>query len=158
MVSIASSSRSTARTGRASGRAQDPVLARRLAESFGARLKGIRRERGWKQDAFAKALGVSRTTASNIERGAQRIFLDQAYRAAGILGVPISALLPPVDPLNDMMVVHAAADAPLTRAEAKTVARAVEDVLREFSRGRNRRSQSHRPEMLERAGKRHQKS
>lgn len=111
-------------------RAQDAALARRVARAFGVQLKRVRRERGWKQDAFAEALGVSRTTASNIERGEQRIFLDQVYRAASILRVPIDDLLPSAHVVTEDTVVHAAADAPLTRTEAHTLARTVEDVQR----------------------------
>jgi transcriptional regulator with XRE-family HTH domain len=51
-----------------------------------------------KQEVFAAAMGVSRTTVSNIECGRQRVFLDQVYRAASILGLPVADLLPPLDP------------------------------------------------------------
>ncbi len=52
---------------------------------------------------------------SNIERGAQRIFVDQLYRAAAILRVDIRDLLPPVETIvQDEATVHAAADDPLT--------------------------------------------
>lgn len=109
---------------------QDALFARRVAKAFGERLKQVRRERGWKQDAFAAALGVSRTTASNIERGSQRIFLDQLLRAATILGVSVDSLVPPTHLGFDGAVLHTAADAPLTRVAARSVARTVQDVLR----------------------------
>jgi len=120
------------RLSRAARAGIEASLPRRVAKAFGAQLQRIRRDRGWKQDAFAAAMGVSRTTASNIERGAQRIFLDQVYRAAAIFGVPIDALLPPAHLFAADVVVHAAADDPLSRTEARTLAKTVEEVLREI--------------------------
>ena len=85
------------------------------------------------RDAFAKAMGVSRTTASNIERGHQRLFLDQVYRAAEILGVAIEVLLPAQQPSEQRPVVHAAADDPLSRDGARQVA----EVARELVAGQS---------------------
>jgi transcriptional regulator with XRE-family HTH domain len=85
-----------------------------VSKGVGETLQSVRRRQGWKQDAFADALGLSRTTASNIERGAQRIYVDQLYRAAAILQVPVHDLLPPLDELlQDEVIVHPA-DEPLT--------------------------------------------
>jgi transcriptional regulator with XRE-family HTH domain len=85
-----------------------------VSKGVGETLQSVRRRQGWKQDAFADALGISRTTASNIERGAQRIYVDQLYRAAAILQVPVHDLLPPLDELlQDEVIVHPA-DEPLT--------------------------------------------
>ncbi len=103
-------------------------MARRLAEAFGARLQEVRRECRWKQAAFADAMGVSRTTASNIERGRQRIFLDQVYRAAEILGVPVERLLPPAHLLATNTILHVAVDDPLPRAAARTLAEVVREL------------------------------
>ena len=97
-------------------------MARRVAREVGQRLKAARRERRVAQDAFAEAMGVSRTTASNIERGQQRVFLDQIYRAAEILGVTIDVLLPAHQPSAQRMVVHAASDDPLPPGAARQVA------------------------------------
>lgn len=113
-------------------RIDDPVV-QQVAKAFGSQLQRTRRARGWKQDAFAKAFGVSRTTVSNIERGAQRIFLDQVYRAASILGVPVDTLLPQAHLIVSDPIMHAAADAPITRSMARTLARTVEEVIREVS-------------------------
>jgi transcriptional regulator with XRE-family HTH domain len=78
------------------------------------------------QDAFAELLGVSRTTASNIERGVQRVFLDQVYKAAEILKVPLSELLP-AGMEATIGSVRAAADDPLT----PTQERRIEEIVRE---------------------------
>ncbi len=105
-----------------------PEMARRVAREVGQLLKTVRRERRVAQDAFAKEMGVSRTTASNIERGRQRLFLDQIYRAAEILGVSINALLPLQELLVRDIVVHAASDDPLPPDAARQVAAVVREL------------------------------
>jgi transcriptional regulator with XRE-family HTH domain len=47
------------------------------------------------QEAFAKAVGLSRTSITNIERGRQPISLHTLYFMADILGVEPADLLPP---------------------------------------------------------------
>jgi len=108
-------------------------MARGVAREVGKRLKAVRRERRVAQDAFAKAMGVSRTTASNIERGQQRLFLDQVYRAAEILSVSIDKLLPVRHPDGPGIVVHAASDDPLPPDAARQVA----EVARELEAGQS---------------------
>jgi len=53
------------------------------------------------QEAFAKAVGLSRTSITNIERGRQPISLHTLYFMADILGVEPADLLPPA-PTNTM--------------------------------------------------------
>ena len=100
--------------------------ARQVAKEFGRRLKAMRSER-MGQEAFADALGVSRTTVSNIERGKQRVFLDQAYRAAEILAVPIGKLLPPPETFVQV-VVHTVADDPLPAAKERRLEKLVREM------------------------------
>lgn len=125
---------------RARSTSRTPEMARQVAREVGIRLKAVRRERRIAQDAFAEAMGVSRTTASNIERGHQRLFLDQIYRAAEILGVPIELLLPAQQPSEQRPVVHAAADDPLSRDGARQVA----EVARELVAGQSTKRRSTR--------------
>lgn len=106
-----------------------PEMARRVAREVGQRIQTARRDRRIAQDAFAKAMGVSRTTASNIERGHQRLFLDQVYRAAEILGVAMEVLLPLQQTSEQRPVVHAAADDPLSRDEARQVAEVAQELV-----------------------------
>ena len=117
-----------------------PEIARRVAREVGQRLQTARRDRRIAQDAFAKAMGISRTTASNIERGHQRLFLDQVYRAAEILGVAIEVLLPAQQPSEQRPVVHAAADDPLSRDGERQVA----EVARELVAGQSTRRRTTR--------------
>ena|ERR1041384_4138759 len=105
----------------ARSKSRTPEMALRIAREVGHLLKAARREKRVAQDAFAKAMGVSRTTASNIERGRQRLFLDQIYRAAEILGIDVEALLPAHQPSAEGMVVHVASDDPLPPEAARQV-------------------------------------
>ena len=47
------------------------------------------------QEAFAKAVGLSRTSITNIESGRQPVSLHTLYSMADILGIEVSDLVPP---------------------------------------------------------------
>jgi transcriptional regulator with XRE-family HTH domain len=47
------------------------------------------------QEEFAKAVGLSRTSITNIERGRQPVSLHTLYSMADILGIEAVDLLPP---------------------------------------------------------------
>lgn len=64
----------------------------------GVRLQRARKERGITQEELAKRLGLPRPSYANIESGRQRVPLDVVWRAAVVLGVPITALVP--EPLS----------------------------------------------------------
>jgi transcriptional regulator with XRE-family HTH domain len=60
----------------------------------GVRLQRTRKERGITQEELAKRLGLPRPSYANIESGRQRVPLDVVWRAAVVLGVSITALVP----------------------------------------------------------------
>src|SRR5713226_3804317 len=66
-----------------------------ICKRFGKLLAGRRTEAGMSQEAFAKAVGLSRTSITNIERGRQPVSLHTLYFMADILGVEAVDLLPP---------------------------------------------------------------
>jgi transcriptional regulator with XRE-family HTH domain len=66
-----------------------------ICKRFGKLLAGRRTESGMSQEAFAKAVGLSRTSITNIEGGRQPISLHTLYFMADILGVEPADLLPP---------------------------------------------------------------
>ena len=66
-----------------------------ICKRFGKLLAGRRTESGMSQEAFAKAVGLSRTSITNIEGGRQPISLHTLYSMADILGVEPADLLPP---------------------------------------------------------------
>jgi transcriptional regulator with XRE-family HTH domain len=76
--------------------APDLQTTKPLQQSFGRLLRKERKAAGKGQKALAGALRVTRTTVSNIERGQQRVYLDQLFEAARFLGISPEKLLPPL--------------------------------------------------------------
>jgi transcriptional regulator with XRE-family HTH domain len=66
-----------------------------LYAEFGRRVKQLRERQGLTQVRLAEALGMSRTSITNIEVGRQRVLLHQLLRLAEILKVHPVDLLPP---------------------------------------------------------------
>jgi transcriptional regulator with XRE-family HTH domain len=59
---------------------------------FGDRVRELRRDRGFSQEAFADECGLHRTYMSGIERGLRNVSLENIARIANALGVPIGDL------------------------------------------------------------------
>lgn len=76
----------------------------RIQEGFGERLKAARGNTP--QTVLAEALGVTRSSISNIENGRHRVFLDQVYAAARTLDVDLATLLPPLNAVSDSPAIH----------------------------------------------------
>lgn len=116
-----------------------PEFARRVAREFGRKLKAHRKSRRMAQDTFAKGMRISRTTASYIEQGHQRVFLDQVYQAASVLGIRVDDLLPERQLLTDEANVHAPVDDPLTARAVRQVAAVVKELELHQSKSRKPR-------------------
>ena len=56
------------------------------------RIEQLRRERGLSQEAFAKAIRVSRQTVSSIENGRYNPSLDLAFTIADFFGLSIEEI------------------------------------------------------------------
>lgn len=59
---------------------------------FGDRVRELRKERGFSQEAFADECELHRTYMSGIERGLRNVSLENIARIANALGVPIGDL------------------------------------------------------------------
>lgn len=104
--------------------ADSVALSKRVQREFGERLRLARRNchRGRvDQSALAKALDVSRTSISNIERGQHRVFLDQVYAAAHALDISVGELLPPLVEVMPNAVMVTAPSASVTAQSVQTV-------------------------------------
>jgi transcriptional regulator with XRE-family HTH domain len=88
-----------------------------ICKRFGHLLARRRTEARMSQEAFAKAVGLSRTSITNIERGRQPISLHTLYTMADILGVDAGDLLPPAvkDPVA--IALHQKSEGKLTNQE-----------------------------------------
>jgi transcriptional regulator with XRE-family HTH domain len=64
-----------------------------LSRLVGERLRAARHERGLSLGALAAAAAVGKGSLSEIENGARNPTLGTLYALAGVLGVPLSALL-----------------------------------------------------------------
>src|SRR6267142_2329615 len=115
-----------------------PVTAidrrREVLKQFGRRLKAAREARDVKQQSLSDALLLSRTTVSNLERGTQRVFLDQVYDCAIILGADLNDLLPPVADVKSKPAVTTSPDDPLTRDAQDMAVAMIENIKSEFGR------------------------
>lgn len=105
-----------------------------VLKQFGRRLKAAREARHEKQQSLAHALRLSRTTVSNLERGIQRVFLDQVYDCAIVLGADLNELLPGVADVRSKPGVTTSPDDPLTRAAQDTAVAVIETIKSELGR------------------------
>ncbi len=60
----------------------------------GQKMRKLRMERRLSQKDLAQAIGLSRTSVVNIERGRQKILLHTLYDIADVFEVPVTELLP----------------------------------------------------------------
>lgn len=67
--------------------------AQHARQTFGLRLRELRRARGLSQESLAGLASLDRTYVSSCERGRRNISLENIYRLAAALGVEPSELL-----------------------------------------------------------------
>lgn len=79
----------------ASGRACNDEDVPRFYEELGRRIREARTRKGLTQNDLGQAIGLSRASVANIERGYQQISLHHLTLAADALEVQIQDLLPP---------------------------------------------------------------
>jgi transcriptional regulator with XRE-family HTH domain len=63
-----------------------------LREHFAARVRQLRTDRGFSQEAFADRCGLHRTYIGSIERAERNVSIDNIERIAEALGVDPSSL------------------------------------------------------------------
>ena len=66
-----------------------------IRKRFGIRVRQLRTERGWSQEAFADLAKLHRTYIGAIERGEQNISLVNIERVAATLGTSLAELFAP---------------------------------------------------------------
>lgn len=75
----------------------DMVSRQEISKQFGELLARRRVEARLSQRAFAKAVGLSRTSITNIERGRQPVSLPTLYVMADVLQRDVADLLPSIN-------------------------------------------------------------
>ena len=63
-----------------------------LLKSLGSRIRRLRQQKGWSQEALADQAGVDRSYMSGIERGVRNVSVLSLAKIAKALGVPLSTL------------------------------------------------------------------
>ena len=63
-----------------------------IQNQFGLRVRQLRTERGWSQEAFADLAGLHRTYIGSIERCEQNISLENIQKLATTLGITLAEL------------------------------------------------------------------
>jgi len=67
-------------------------LANLLLKALGQRIRALRTEQGYSQEAFADKCGVHRTFMGTIERGESNLSFQNIHKVAATLGVTLSTL------------------------------------------------------------------
>ena len=63
-----------------------------IQNRFGVRVRQLRTDRGWSQEAFADLCGLHRTYIGSVERGEQNISLENIQKLAATLGISLAEL------------------------------------------------------------------
>ena len=72
-----------------------PVSAtNRFYEELGRNINAARRGKNVTQQQLADAIGISRPSLTNIEKGNQKILIHTVFELAGALGIDVAVLLP----------------------------------------------------------------
>ncbi len=68
-------------------------MAKRARDVLAKRIRELRLEKGWSQEALADTCGLHRTYIGDIERRERNVSIDNIEKIALALKVPITALL-----------------------------------------------------------------
>ena len=117
------------------------TLNRRVHAGFGRRLAAARNRLQLHQAELGDRMGLSRTSISNIERGARAVYLDQVYQACSILRVDVAELLPPLSEVFPVSPVHTATD---ERAPDDALTRQVARIEKKLEKASSRPTTSKR--------------
>ncbi len=91
-----------------------------LYRQIGERLRARREQLDMRQSALADAIGVRRTSVSNIESGRQKAPLHLIYRICAVLGIDIATILPTAEELARPDLVPVSIDGVIRRLPVKT--------------------------------------
>jgi transcriptional regulator with XRE-family HTH domain len=86
---------------------------------LGIRIRELRTQRGWSQEAFADVAGVHRTYMGHIERGEKNLSFQSMLRVANALGVTLSELFVGLEKGDSAKILNRkAARVPATKSRA----------------------------------------
>lgn len=76
------------------GKPMDQQQIDRFYQELGGRIRNYREPKGLSQEALGRAVGLTRTSISNIEKGRQRVLAHSLLDIANVLGVEVMQLFP----------------------------------------------------------------
>ena len=71
----------------------DERLPNQILKALGQRIRELRKDQGYSQEAFADKCGVHRTFMGTIERGESNLSFQNILKVAITLGISLSTLL-----------------------------------------------------------------
>jgi transcriptional regulator with XRE-family HTH domain len=99
-----------------------PINASELYKRLGAQLRERRQLQGMSQIQLAKAVGLLRTSITNIEAGRQRLPIHVLYQLCQVLKIEVTALLPPSAEIEQAETVPVRIAGVTTEVSPKTAA------------------------------------
>ena len=97
-----------------------PINEMSLYTYIGAQLRQRRRELSLSQTELGEAVGLLRTSITNIEAGRQRVPLHVLYQLCSVLQVEIVSILPPKAAVEEKQAVPVTVDGVTTSVSPKT--------------------------------------
>jgi transcriptional regulator with XRE-family HTH domain len=67
-------------------------IPNQLLKALGQRIRELRKDQGYSQEAFADKCGVHRTFMGTIERGESNLSFQNIHKVAATLGISLSTL------------------------------------------------------------------
>ena len=71
---------------------KDAAQSKKIRKDFGIKVRTLRSEQGYSQEAFADECDLHRTYIGAIERGERNVSIDNIAKIAAALKIPISEL------------------------------------------------------------------
>jgi DNA-binding XRE family transcriptional regulator len=93
----------------------DDEYSNLLLRVLGQRIRELRTEQGYSQEAFADKCGVHRTFMGTVERGESNLSFHNIARVAKTLGVTLSKLFESIETRTDILAKGGASGAPLRK-------------------------------------------
>jgi transcriptional regulator with XRE-family HTH domain len=101
----------------------DERLSNLLLRALGQRIRELRTEQGFSQEAFADKCGVHRTFMGTIERGESNLSFQNIAKVSTTLGVPLSTLFRDLEGKAQILATQSTGTGAIKPKRRKTVVR-----------------------------------
>ncbi len=94
-------------------------IPNQLLKALGQRIRELRKDQGYSQEAFADKCGVHRTFMGTIERGESNLSFQNILKVATTLGISLSALFQDIENKAETSTPHTVEAMPKLRTSPK---------------------------------------